>query len=133
MRLFYRLIGTLRQRTLDCIECIVAWRRKTKATEPFIYYGKDYMANIGPDLKFLDDRAFLSDRMMNQKASEDPFLVEITADGVPIEEVSDMDIRRGEESAARAEVLGWAGVYGGGTLRGQQEEACWGGASAFLG
>ena len=49
--MLYRLVGQLRQRTLDAIECIAAWKRKTRSPEPFIYYGNDYLGGIGQDLK----------------------------------------------------------------------------------
>lgn len=40
-------MGTLRQRTLDTVEGIAAWRRKVSPSEPFIYYGADYLAGEG--------------------------------------------------------------------------------------
>lgn len=37
----------LRQRTLDVVEAIAAWHRRVGNPEPFVYYGNDYLANIG--------------------------------------------------------------------------------------
>lgn len=37
----------LRQRTLDVVEAIAAWHRRVGSPEPFVYYGNDYLANIG--------------------------------------------------------------------------------------
>ncbi len=96
VRLFYRLVGTLRQRTLDAVECIGAWQRKSgRSSEPFIYYGTDYLANIGVDLRFLDQQPFLRTRLVNSRAVDDPFLLEVTPDGIPIEEATTCDMRRG--------------------------------------
>ncbi|GAX74460.1 hypothetical protein CEUSTIGMA_g1909.t1 [Chlamydomonas eustigma] len=96
IRLFYRLVGTLRQRTLDTIESIAAWQRKTGGNrEPFIYYGTDYLLSMGADLKFLDQQAFLSTRLIQTKAVDDPFLLDVTPDGIPIEEATTCDLRRG--------------------------------------
>ncbi|KAG2429849.1 hypothetical protein HXX76_010631 [Chlamydomonas incerta] len=95
VRLFYRLVGTLRQRTLDAVESIAAWRRKVSPSEPFVYYGVDYLAAIGPDCGFLDSLPFLRSRLSFGKAADDPFLVELTPDGIPIEEATTCDLRRG--------------------------------------
>ncbi|GIL82880.1 hypothetical protein Vretimale_8381 [Volvox reticuliferus] len=95
VRLFYRLVGTLRQRTLDVIESIAAWRRKVNPTDPFIYYGVDYLAAIGPDVGFLDELPFMRTRLTFSRAAEDPFLAEVTPDGIPIEEATTCDLRRG--------------------------------------
>ena len=46
-----RLVGTLRQRTLDAVEAIAAWHRKTGSPDPFVYYGADYLACVGVDLQ----------------------------------------------------------------------------------
>ncbi|GIL54900.1 hypothetical protein Vafri_10603 [Volvox africanus] len=95
VRLFYRLVGTLRQRTLDVIESIAAWRRKVNPSDPFIYYGVDYLAAIGPDVGFLDELPFMRTRLTFSRAAEDPFLAEVTPDGIPIEEATTCDLRRG--------------------------------------
>ncbi|EFJ48469.1 hypothetical protein VOLCADRAFT_90723 [Volvox carteri f. nagariensis] len=95
VRLFYRLVGTLRQRTLDVIEAIAAWRRKVNPADPFIYYGVDYLAAIGPDVGFLDELPFLRSRLTFTRAADDPFLSEVTPDGIPIEEATTCDLRRG--------------------------------------
>ncbi|GLI67280.1 hypothetical protein VaNZ11_011465, partial [Volvox africanus] len=95
VRLFYRLVGTLRQRTLDVIESIAAWRRKVNPSDPFIYYGVDYLATIGPDVGFLDELPFMRTRLTFSRAAEDPFLAEVTPDGIPIEEATTCDLRRG--------------------------------------
>eukprot|EP00798_Chlamydomonas_sp_ICE-L_P014827 gene14827-20880_t len=94
VRLFYRLVGNLRGRTLDTVEVIAAWKRKTNSPEPFVYYGKDYLATVGPDLAFLDQLSFLRSRLQQKKAADDPFLVEVTPDGIPIEEATTCDLRR---------------------------------------
>jgi hypothetical protein len=44
------LVGQLRQRTLDVVEAIAAWHRRTMSGSPFMYYGRNYLAGIGPDL-----------------------------------------------------------------------------------
>lgn len=62
IRLFYRLVGTLRQRTIEAVEAIGAWHRKTHSDLPFVYYGVDYLGTIGQDLRFLDMFAFLKSR-----------------------------------------------------------------------
>ncbi|KXZ53645.1 hypothetical protein GPECTOR_6g562 [Gonium pectorale] len=95
VRLFYRLVSSLRQRTLDAVESIAAWRRKVSPTEPFIYFGVDYLAGIGPDASFLDALPFLRSRLSFGRAADDPFLAELTPDGVPIEEATTCDLRRG--------------------------------------
>ncbi|KAG1672708.1 hypothetical protein FOA52_005185 [Chlamydomonas sp. UWO 241] len=95
VRLFYRLIANLRQRTLDAVEAIGAWHRKTHTAAPFVYYGADYLAGIGRDHAFLDSHAFLSSRLASGSAASDPFLLNVTPDGVPIECPTDSDIRRG--------------------------------------
>ncbi|GFR44089.1 hypothetical protein Agub_g5251, partial [Astrephomene gubernaculifera] len=91
VRLFYRLVATLRQRTLDAVEAIAAWRRKVSPTDPFIYFGVDYLAAIGPDTCFLDELPFLRSRLTFGKAADDPFLAEVTPDGIPIEEATTCD------------------------------------------
>jgi len=95
VRLFYRLVSNLRQRTLDTIEAIGSWHRKTGSATPFVYYGTDYLSRVGPDLGFLDGLVFLSSRLVSRRAADDPFLMEVTPDGVPIEEATAMDLRRG--------------------------------------
>lgn len=50
VRLFYRLVQQLRARTLDCVEALAAWHRRTGSTAPFMYYGANYLASIGADL-----------------------------------------------------------------------------------
>lgn len=95
VRLFYRLVGTLRSRTIEVVEAIASWRRKVSPDEPFVYYGVDYLANIGPDVAFLDALPFLRSRLTFTKAAEDPFLCEVTPDGIPIEEATTCDLRRG--------------------------------------
>ncbi len=50
VRLFYRLVGQLRSRTLDVVETLAAWHRRSQTAEHFVYYGSPYMLNIGPDL-----------------------------------------------------------------------------------
>ncbi|MEW5314079.1 MAG: hypothetical protein WDW38_005602 [Sanguina aurantia] len=95
VRLFYRCISMLRQRTLDVVEAVAAWHRRVGNPEPFVYYGNDYLANIGPDLAFIDHLAFLRSRMTFTTAVTDPFLIEVTSDGVVIEEASTCDLRRG--------------------------------------
>ena len=69
-----------------------------------MYYGVDYLANIGPDLAFLDDLAFLRTRLVSSKAVSDPFLVEVTPDGIPMEEATTCDLRRGEWGGGE---VGW--------------------------
>lgn len=49
----------------------------------------------GPDLAFIDHLAFLRSRMTFTTAVTDPFLIEVTSDGVVIEEASTCDLRRG--------------------------------------
>lgn len=49
-----------------------------------------------PLLQFLDGCAFLATRLTQRPAVEDPFLVEITPDGIPLEEPTTMDLRRSE-------------------------------------
>lgn len=43
----HRCISMLRQRTLDVVEAVAAWHRRVGNPEPFVYYGNDYLANIG--------------------------------------------------------------------------------------
>jgi hypothetical protein len=57
--------------------------------------GTDYMGVLGPDLAFLDSVPFLRNRLTFTRAAEDPFLVEVTPDGIPIEEATTCDLRRG--------------------------------------
>jgi collagen type II alpha len=45
---------------------------------------------------FLDTQPFLRLRLHEQKAVEDPFLPDVTPDGIPIEEATSTDLRRGE-------------------------------------
>jgi hypothetical protein len=45
---------------------------------------------------FLDVQPFLRLRLHEQKAVEDPFLPDVTPDGIPIEEATSTDLRRGE-------------------------------------
>eukprot|EP00798_Chlamydomonas_sp_ICE-L_P007789 gene7789-979_t len=47
--------------------------------------------------KFIDDYTFLKGRMLNLRPVDDPFLVELTPDGVAIEEATTMDLRRGRQ------------------------------------
>ncbi len=50
VRLFYRLVGQLRSRTLDAVETLAAWHRRSQTTDHFVYYGTPYMTKIGQDL-----------------------------------------------------------------------------------
>lgn len=48
---YFRLVGQLRHRTLDAIEEIGAWHRRTDSSEPFMYANVgNYLAYIGTDL-----------------------------------------------------------------------------------
>ena len=38
----------------------------------------------------------ISCRLVQRRAVEDPFLMEVTPDGIPIEEATSTDLRRGE-------------------------------------
>lgn len=59
-----------------------------------------FLMPAGPDLAFIDHLAFLRSRMTFTTAVTDPFLIEVTSDGMVIEEASTCDLRRG----------GWKGV-----------------------
>ncbi len=53
------------------------------------------LPGIGPDTSFLDSLPFLRSRLTFTRAADDPFLIEITPDGIPIEEATTCDLRRG--------------------------------------
>lgn len=44
---------------------------------------------------FLDAAPFLRNRLCTVRAVEDPFLTEVTVDGIPIDAASTSDLRRG--------------------------------------
>ena len=37
LRMFYRLVATVRLRTLDAVECVSAWERLVGQNRPFMY------------------------------------------------------------------------------------------------
>lgn len=75
----------MRQRTLEAVEAIAVWQRRSGSAEPFYYKGLNYLQRLGMDLEFLERASFMRGRMMTCRVSEDPFLKELTADGMPIE------------------------------------------------
>ena len=50
---------------------------------------------MGEDLGFLDVANWLAGRFLRCKAVEDCLLVELTPDGIPIDDVTSFDMRRG--------------------------------------
>ena len=54
-----------------------------------------------PRSQFLDQQPFLRTRLVQRRAVDDPFLLEVTADGIPIEEATTCDLRRGERRGER--------------------------------
>ncbi len=50
---------------------------------------------IPPRPQFLDQQAFLHTRLIQRRAVDDAFLLEVTPDGIPIEEATPCDLRRG--------------------------------------
>uniref|UniRef100_A0A7S3QPF6 Uncharacterized protein n=1 Tax=Dunaliella tertiolecta TaxID=3047 RepID=A0A7S3QPF6_DUNTE len=103
LKMFFRLVTQLRHRTLDTIEAIGAWHRRTDSSEPFMFANVgNYLAYIGSDLAFLDETPFVKHRLYSVKAVDDPFLTEITPDGVPIDAASTVDLRRNAKFTADA-------------------------------
>ena len=91
------MVASLRLKTLDVVEAVAAWQRKTNSSGyPFIYRGEPYLPAMGPDLHFLDRAPFLEGRFVRGPASSDPFLMDLTPEGVPLEEADSFDMRRGE-------------------------------------
>ncbi|KAJ9520959.1 hypothetical protein QJQ45_014152 [Haematococcus lacustris] len=111
MRLVFRLVGQLRARTLDCVEALGCWHRRTASPTPFMFYGSNYLVGIGHDLvrvavgdalalppptqAFLDAQPFMRLRLEGLRAVDDPFLLSVTPDGIPLEEASTPELRRG--------------------------------------
>lgn len=80
------------------IEAHAAWQRKVSGPlEPFTYRGKPYLTHMGQGLSFLDAAPWLSGRFIRCQAVEDCLLAELTPDGVPIDNVTSFDMRRGEQ------------------------------------
>jgi len=93
--LFYRLVGAVRTRTLEAVEAIAVWQRRAGGGDAFYYRGSDFLASLGYDLDFLERASFMRNRGMSVRVTEDPFLKELTPDGMPIEEATPFDFRRG--------------------------------------
>lgn len=92
-----RLVANLRLKTLDVIEAHAAWQRKVSGPpEAFTYRGRPYLTHMGEGLLFLDAASWLAGRFIRCKAADDCLLVELTPDGVPIDDVTSFDMRRGE-------------------------------------
>lgn len=87
----HRLVCTLRTKTLQVTEAHAAWKRKVAdQAEPYTYKGKPYLLTMGEGLRFLDDAPWLAGRLLHCKAVQDVLLVEITPDGVPIDDVTSL-------------------------------------------
>ncbi|GMH33696.1 hypothetical protein BSKO_01530 [Bryopsis sp. KO-2023] len=125
VRLFYRLVSTLRDKTIVAVETISAFQRLTSATSPFafkyvtidrgndlvytslrclctskhpfsnIYRGVNYLRKMGPDLAFLDEVEFVRRRLREQSVVKDPFLRLLTPNGIPFDEITVADLQRG--------------------------------------
>ncbi|WIA38646.1 hypothetical protein OEZ86_001956 [Tetradesmus obliquus] len=95
-RLFYRLVASLRSKTLDVIECHAAWQRKiSNPSEPFSYKGRPYLLSMGQGLGFLDEAGWLAGRLLHCSAVQDVLLAELTPDGVALDAVAGCDVRHG--------------------------------------
>ncbi|CAD7701922.1 unnamed protein product, partial [Ostreobium quekettii] len=57
--------------------------------------GCNYLQKLGPDLAFLDGVPCLKPRLREFRAVQDPFLKSLTPHGIPIEEATSLDLRRG--------------------------------------
>eukprot|EP00798_Chlamydomonas_sp_ICE-L_P030482 gene30482-35498_t len=90
VRMFYRLVGNLRQRTIEAVEQCAAWRRKTNSKTAYVYYGQYYLSTVGQDMQV----PYLRSRLLGARAVDDPFLTRLTLDGVPIEDATEYDMRR---------------------------------------
>ena len=63
-------------------------------------------SSLTPRSQFLDQQPFLRTRLVQRRAVDDPFLLEVTADGIPIEEATTCDLRRGERRGERGGLRG---------------------------
>ena len=64
--------------------------------------GSNYLQKMGPDLAFLDCLPWLEARLKETRAVDDPFLKHLTPHGIPIEEATNLDVRRGGRLPADA-------------------------------
>ena len=54
----------MRMKTLDAIEAVGIWHRRTASPEPFRYNGLNYLARVGPDLVGIVWHVLLNERNM---------------------------------------------------------------------
>ena len=85
----HRLVTALRKQTLDVVEAVSSWQRRSAVPRQFIYRGEDYFRTLGGDLEFLEGCTFVVTRVKHiegYRITEDPFLKYLTADCIPVDE-----------------------------------------------
>eukprot|EP00892_Ulva_mutabilis_P012578 jgi/Ulvmu1/9693/UM055_0031.1 len=95
LKMFFRLVGNVRVKTIDAVECVSSWERNVGRGRAFVYNGAPFLPALGEELRCLDGFDFVRLRIRQTSCADDPFLCDLTPLGVPIEPTSAFELRQG--------------------------------------